>query len=115
MTTRVSEGVIPLNDRARACTPLTKSEEKERLLAVYSNSGERKIQILLNPKKILLLCKSFATEVLSEYLQHRILFITYSLTKINRKSKSKVHKYQFWVVTCTVVVFVLLGPKRFIS
>ena len=29
MTTRVTEGA------RRACTPLTKSEEKERLLAVY--------------------------------------------------------------------------------
>lgn len=43
------------------------------------------------------------------------MFITYSLTKINRKSKSEVLKYQFWVVTYTVVFFALLGLKRFIA
>ena len=39
MTTRVTEGARRrpcFSQRSRACTPLTKSEEKERLLAVYS-------------------------------------------------------------------------------
>ena len=37
LVSRVSLAASPLNARARACTPLTKSEEKGRLLAVYEN------------------------------------------------------------------------------